>query len=237
MNPLSKNKLKKFEETREFERVFQPEFEEVYQRDYPLKGKWNKEVFKNNNPVILELGCGKGEYTVGLAREYPGKNFIGVDIKGARLWKGARESNEEQILNSGFLRTRIEFIESFFAEDEIEEIWLTFPDPQPKKRRMKKRLSGPRFLQMYQKFLVNNGIVHLKTDSRILFDYTLELVKYNGLEILYFTNDLYNSGLEDRILGIKTFYEKQYLSQGIAINYLKFRLPSAQTISELPDEE
>lgn len=234
---MSKNKLKKFEETRQFDRVFQPEFNEVFQKDYYLKGKWNKEVFKNNNPIILELGCGKGEYTVGLAKEYKDKNFIGVDIKGARIWKGARESNEQNILNSGFLRTRIEFIDSFFEKNEVDEIWLTFPDPQAKKRRRKKRLSGPRFLNLYQRFLKNGGIIHLKTDSRLLFDYTIQIIHYNQLELLYSSQDLYSSGLDDKILDIKTFYEKQYLEQGIPINYLKFRLPSNKEITDLPDEE
>ncbi len=234
---MSKNKLKKFEETRHFERVFQPDFNEVFQKDYFLKGKWNKQVFQNKNPLVLELGCGKGEYTIGLASEYKEKNFIGVDIKGARIWKGAKESNEKSILNSGFLRTRIEFINSFFAKDEVEEIWLTFPDPQAKKRRMKKRLSGPRFLNLYQQFLINNGIIHLKTDSRVLYDYTLKLVQHNNLEILFQTDNLYSSGMEDKILGIKTFYERQYLEQGINIHYLKFRLPAEKEITDLPDEE
>lgn len=234
---MSKNKLRKFEETREFKRVFQPPFEEVFQRDYPLKGNWNKEVYGNNNPLVLELGCGKGEYTIGMAKHYQDKNFLGVDIKGARIWKGAKISNEENILNSAFLRTRIEFIESFFAPGEVEEIWLTFPDPQAKERRMKKRLSGPRFLSLYQKFLIPNGVVHLKTDSSLLYEYTLELVKYNQFEVLFTTNDLYNSGLKDDILGIKTFYENQYLAQGIKINYMKFRLPAGKMIMELPDEK
>lgn len=234
---MSKNKLKKFEETRQFKRVFQPPFEEVFRKDYRLKGRWKNEVFGNGHPLILELGCGKGEYTIGLAKEFPEKNFLGVDIKGARIWKGAKQSNHENILNSGFLRTRIEFINSFFAEDEVDEIWLTFPDPQVKNRRRKKRLTSPRFLNSYRKFLKNNGIIHLKTDSRMLFDYTFELIKHNGLEPIVATSDLYDSGLEDRILGIKTFYEKQYLSEGIKINYLKFRLPSGLEISDLPDEE
>jgi len=234
---LSKNKLQKFEETLAFKRVYQPEFDEVHKKDFFLKGKWSKEVFNNNNPLVLELGCGKGEYTTGLAQHFPEKNFIGVDIKGARIWRGAKTSNEENIENSGFLRTRIEIIDSFFAEDEVEEIWLTFPDPQIKKRRMKKRLSGPRFLVQYQKFLKSDGIIHLKTDSSILYQYTLDLVNHNKLEVLFSTDNLYESGLNEEILQIQTFYEKQYLAQGISINYLKFKLPKNITIEELPDNE
>lgn len=234
---MSKNKLQKFEETLAFKRVYQPDFDEVHKKDFFLKGKWSIEVFNNNHPLVLELGCGKGEYTTGLAQHFPEKNFIGVDIKGARIWRGAKTSNDENIENSGFLRTRIEIIDSFFAEDEVEEIWLTFPDPQIKKRRMKKRLSGPRFLLQYQKFLKSDGIVHLKTDSSILYQYTLDLVNHNKLELIFSTDNLYESGLNEEILQIQTFYEKQYLAQGLKINYLKFRLPKNITIEELPDHE
>lgn len=234
---MSKNKLQKFSESTQFKRVYQPEFEEVHQRDYFLKGQWAQTVFNNQQPLILELGCGKGEYTIALAKQNTDKNYIGVDIKGARIWRGAKTSNEEDLRNSGFLRTRIEFIESFFAENEVEEIWLTFPDPQAKARRMKKRLTGPRFLSLYQKFLKPDGIIHLKTDSSILYEYTLELLKHNDIQIIFHTNDLYNSDLEDDILHIHTFYEKQYLKQGIKINYLKFRLPKNQIIKELTNED
>ncbi|MCK4921492.1 MAG: tRNA (guanosine(46)-N7)-methyltransferase TrmB [Bacteroidales bacterium] len=234
---MSKNKLQKFDEISHFKRVYQPEFEEVQNKDFFLKGQWSKSVFNNDHPLVLELGCGKGEYTLGLAQKYPEKNFIGIDIKGARIWRGAKTSNEEDIRNSGFIRTRIEVIDSFFGEDEVEEIWLTFPDPQAKKRRMGKRLSGSRFLLMYQKFLKPDGIIHLKTDSKILFDYTLELVQYNNFKLLFSTNDLYQSGMKDEILQIHTFYEKQYLAQGLKINYLKFRLPKNINIEELPSNE
>lgn len=233
---MSKNKLRKFEENKSFDRLIQPEFDEVFQKDHPLKGKWNIEVFNNNKPIILELGCGKGEYTIGLAKEFSEKNFLGVDIKGARIWKGAKESNEKNILNAAFLRTRIELIDSFFNKDEIDEIWLTFPDPQIKKRRMKKRLSGPRFLNLYQKFLKPSGIIHLKTDSKTLYDYTLAVVKFNNLKIEYHTDDLYQSDLNDKILNIQTFYEKQFLDQGKKINYLKFRLHPDTAIEDIPDE-
>ncbi|MCF8380797.1 MAG: tRNA (guanosine(46)-N7)-methyltransferase TrmB [Bacteroidales bacterium] len=234
---MSKNKLQKFDETLNFKRVYQPAFDEVHKKNYFLKGLWSKEVFNNDQPLVLELGCGKGEYTIGLAQHFPEKNFLGVDIKGARIWRGAKTSNEENIQNSGFLRTRIEIIDSFFAEDEVEEIWLTFPDPQLKKRRTKKRLSGSRFLFLYQKFLKSNGIIHLKTDSKVLYQYTLDLVNHNKLELLFYTDDLYHSGLKDEILQIQTFYEKQYLAEGMKINYLKFRLPKNVKIEELPDHE
>lgn len=234
---MVKNKLQRFEETRHLKRVYQPEFEEVHNKDFFLKGQWSKTVFNNEHPLVLELGCGKGEYTLGLANKYPDKNFIGIDIKGARIWRGAKTSNEEDIQNSGFIRTRIEVIESFFSEDEVEEIWLTFPDPQTKKRRMEKRLSGTRFLSKYQKFLKSEGLIHLKTDSSILYEYTLKLIQYNNLELLFSTDDLYQSVLKDEILQIHTFYEKQYLAQGLKINYLKFRLPKNLLIKEPPSNE
>lgn len=234
---MGKNKLAKFRELANLERVFQPSFEEVFQKDYYLKGKWCSTVFNNDNPLVLELGCGKGEYTVGMARHFHDKNFIGVDIKGARIWRGARTANEENLLNAAFLRTRIELISSFFDMNEVSEIWLTFPDPQEKKRRKKKRLSGPRFLNQYRQFLKDKGLVHLKTDSNVLFDYTKRLAEYNELEILYCSSDLYNSGCKDEILAIKTFYEKQFLSQHIPIKYIRFRLSPEKEIAELPDNE
>jgi tRNA (guanine-N7-)-methyltransferase len=234
---VGKNKLARFQELAMMERVFQPAFEEVFQKDYYLKGKWAKEVFRNDHPLVLELGCGKGEYTVGMATRFLDKNFLGVDIKGARIWRGASTANEENIKNAGFLRTRIEFIPSFFSKDEVSEIWLTFPDPQEKKRRRKKRLTGSRFLNLYRSFLVDNGIIHLKTDNKILFEYTAELARYNNLDILYETSDLYHSDYDNDILDIKTFYEKQFLEQAISIKYIQFRLPSSKTIIELPDED
>lgn len=234
---MGKNKLAKFEELANLDRVFQPDFEEVFQKDYHLKGKWSSDVFHNQNPIVLELGCGKGEYTTGMARRFSAKNFIGIDIKGARIWKGAKTANENNISNAAFLRTRIEFINSFFSEAEVSEIWLTFPDPQEKKRRKKKRLTGSRFLNLYRSFLKHNGIVHLKTDNKILFQYTRDLAIYNDLEILYSTEDLYNSDYDDEILNIKTFYEKQFLEQGIDIKYIKFRLPVNKMIMEIPDEK
>ncbi len=186
---------------------------------------------------MLELGCGKGEYTIGLARKFKSNNFLGVDIKGARIWNGAKTSNQEHITNAAFLRTRIEFINAFFNPGEVQEIWLTFPDPQLKKRRNKKRLSGSLFLQKYQKFLADNGIIHLKTDNQVLYKYTLALAKLNDLEVLVATDDLYGSGITDEILDIRTFYEKQYLARGMPIHYLKFRLPNEKILHEPPGED
>jgi len=229
---LGKDKLKRFEEMKSFDRLFQPTLKDITSRDYYLKGKWASEVFHNENKIILELGCGKGEYTLELAKKFPEKNFIGIDIKGARIWKGSKTSNVEGILNTAFLRTRIEFINSFFGKDEVSEIWLTFPDPQEKERRKKKRLTGSLFLGRYQQFLVDGGIVHLKTDNTNLFTYTLELLKHNDLEVLYQTTDLYNDIEKDDVLGIKTYYENVYLGEGRKINYLKFRLPHNKVINE-----
>lgn len=221
-----KGKLEKFEELKSFTNVFQFKFEEIT-NDFPLKGKWAKDYFKNDNPVILELGCGKGEYTLGLARQFPDKNFIGVDIKGNRIWKGSKIALNEGLSNVAFVRVYIDHIESFFGKDEISEIWLTFPDPQMKRKN--KRLSSPRFLSKYKNLLVDGGIIHLKTDSLELFDYTLEVIKENHYELIASTYDLYNDinniGLDiTSILSIKTFYEEMFLKEGKKTNYLKFKL-------------
>jgi tRNA (guanine-N7-)-methyltransferase len=234
---LSKNKLKRFKDLEAFDRVFQPGYEEVYKTDYVRKGKWAEEVFQNSNHITLELGCGKGEYTVNLARLFPDRNFIGIDIKGARMWKGAKTAQEENLNNVAFLRTRIEFLQSFFARDEVEEIWITFPDPQLKRKRNRKRLTAPRFLNTYREFLADNGLVHLKTDSEELHQYTRELVGLNKLQILKQTTDLYHSGFDDEILSFKTFYEKQFLGEGLKIKYISFQLPSQTQIEEIKDDE
>ena len=234
---MGKDKLRRFEELGSFERVFQPRMEEISGKKYKLSGTWKQEVFHNSNPLILELGCGKGEYTIGMARHFPEKNFIGIDIKGARMWKGARESHQEKILNAAFLRTRIELITSFFEEDEVDEIWITFPDPQPTERRKKKRLTGSLFLTFYQKFLSDGGIVHLKTDNDLLYNYTLKLIEANNLELLFSTSDLYHSEIVDDILEIKTFYEKKFLEAGSNINYLKFRLKKDVQLYECREEK
>ena len=213
-----------------FGHVIEPPFEEIFRRNHPLKGKWHNEWFGNNNPIVLELGCGKGEYTVALATRYPDKNIIGIDIKGARMWRGAKDLHIMQLPNAVFLRTRIEFNDSFFAPDEVSEIWLTFPDPQMKRIREKKRLSGPFFLNYYRQYLKDNGIVHLKTDSSELYNYTLSLAKVNRLEIISAVTDLYGEMRDDPMLSIRTHYEEIFLKQGIPITYLSFRLPDAKEI-------
>ena len=213
-----------------FDHVIEPSFDDVFGHDFHLKGKWHDEWFGNNNPIVLELGCGKGEYTVRLAEIYPQKNFIGIDIKGARMWKGAKESHHMKQPNATFLRTRIELLESFFDAGEIDEIWLTFPDPQPKWKREKKRLSGSVFLNLYRNFLKDKGIVHLKTDSRELFDYTLSLVHVNGLETIVSVTDLYGQRPGDPLLSIRTHYEEIFLKHGVPITYLAFRLPNEKEI-------
>ncbi len=231
----AKNKLQRFAENETFENVIQPGFEEVFRKDYKLKGTWQKTYWKNENPIVLELGCGKGEYTVALAEKFPQKNFIGVDIKGARFWRGAKTALEKGMKNVAFLRTRIEFVDSFFGKDEVEEIWITFPDPQLSERRAKKRLTSPRFLNMYRGLLKQNAVINLKTDSKELFDYTKTVLEYNKQEILIATDDLYNSQYCDEILSIKTHYESFYLTQGKKITYIQFRLNGE--IADLPEEE
>lgn len=226
----SKDKLRKFRENETFKCLYQPKTEEVLNAAYPLKGKWAKEVFGNNNPIILELGCGKGEYTIALSEKFPDKNFIGIDIKGARLWKGAKYAEEHNLGNVLFIRTRIEFITSLFAEGEISEIWITFPDPQLK--RCRKRLTGTLFLQRYKQFLKPQGIINLKTDSKYLHNYTLALATQNSLDIIEADNDIYNSGRADEILSIKTFYEAHYIKRGLAITYMAFRINNTVPLSE-----
>lgn len=231
---MAKNKLSKFAEMETLDNVFQPKHAEVFRTDYELKGKWNADVFRNNHPIVLEIGCGKGEYAVELGKLYPEKNFIGLDIKGARMWKGAKEAKEHGLMNVAFVRMYAEMLESVFAPGEISEIWITFPDPQMAKAR--KRLTGTRFLELYRKILKDNGLIHLKTDSPFLYTYTSELVKINGLPEQVNTEDLYGCGLEDKILGIKTFYEKQWLSRGKKIKYIRFPLENGQPLTE-PDIE
>ncbi len=218
---MGKGKLKKFDEIKSFEHVVQVPFHVIEHNNFHLKGKWAKEFFKNQNSVILELGCGKGEYTVELAAMNPNINYIGVDIKGSRLWKGAKQAKERGLKNVGFLRTNIELIAQFFGEDEVEEIWLTFPDPQMKRTR--KRLTSTTFLNKYRNFLKPGGIIHLKCDSNFQYTYTSALVKRNRFEVLAETDNLYEWEHLNDILKIKTYYEKQWLDRGITSKYLAFK--------------
>ena len=227
---MATNKLAKFAEMETLENVFQPTHEEVFRTDYKLKGKWGEQVFGNDHPIVLEVGCGKGEYSVGLGELYPEKNFIGLDIKGARMWTGAKAAKEKGMKNVVFLRTHAEELESIFAPGEVSEIWITFPDPQMTKAR--KRLTGTRFLSLYRKFLKEDGLIHLKTDSPFLYQYTAELVKANRLPVNVNTDDLYGVGLDDKILGIKTFYERQWLSRGKTIKYIQFSLAGSSQLME-----
>ena len=237
---MGKNKLKKFGEMETFPNVFQYPFAELQKGPFPLKGKWNTEFFKNDNPIVLELGCGKGEYAVGMAKKFADRNFIGVDIKGARMWTGAKQSVQEGIANVAFLRTSIELIASFFEAGEVSEIWITFPDPQMQK--VNKRLTSTRFMQLYRQILKDGGLVHLKTDSNFLFTYTNYVVDENKLPVLFRTDDLYHTlSVEkdeevQRILGIQTYYEQQWIARGLNIKYLKFQLPTEGELRE-PDVE
>ena len=217
---MGKNKLQKFDDMNSFSHVFQFPFSTLRENGFEMKGKWNSDFFKNNNPIVLELGCGKGEYAVGLARKYPEKNFIGVDIKGARMWTGAKDALENGIANVAFLRTNIELITEFFAENEISEIWITFPDPQMKK--VRKRLTSTRFMDLYRQILKPDGIIHLKSDSNFMYTYTCEMIKANHYPVNIQTDDLYNSDITDEILEIKTFYEQQWLERGLSIKYIQF---------------
>jgi len=218
----SKNKLKRFRENEIFANVIQPTREEIID-GFHLKGKWST-FFENDHPIVLELGCGKGEYTVALAQRNPEINYIGVDIKGARFWRGAKTALEKKLTNVAFLRAQIELIDTCFSQDEVNEIWITFPDPQIKYKRMKHRLTNPEFLKKYQNILKNKGVVHLKTDSEFLHGYTLGLLQEGNHDIIYAHHDIYNNlhSPEEAIL-TKTFYEKQFLEQGKAITYIKFR--------------
>jgi len=218
---VGKNKLRRFAELESMERVFQPGAREPV-ANYFLKGKWKELVFHNENPVIVELGCGRGEYTINMALMFPGTNFVGIDKKGARLWKGAKTSNEDKILNAAFLRIPIEQLDYYFLPGEISEIWITFPDPQPQKTRENTRMTSPRFLEMYRSMLPANGIVHLKTDNVGLFDYTLEKISELNATIHLATHDLYQEHYADAVLSITTTYEKKYLAEGIKICYVKF---------------
>ncbi len=220
---MAKNKLKKFDDIKAYKNVFEPSIDDLKDQ-FNLSGKWNEIVFKNNNPIVLELGCGMGEYSVGLAKKYPNKNFIGVDIKGARMWQGATQAIDQKLDNVCFLRLRIEFIHQCFRSNEIDEIWITFPDPQIKKRRATSRLTHPIFLQRYCQFLSDKGQIHLKTDSQFLHGYTLGVIQGFGHVLEDAEHDIYNAKVSRDNMEIKTHYEKLFLAKQIAITYLRFRL-------------
>jgi tRNA (guanine-N7-)-methyltransferase len=221
----SKDKLKHYAENLTFSNMYQPSYDDV-KHGYYLRGNWRKEVFKNDNPIILELGCGKGEYTVGLGRKYPNINFIGMDIKGSRMWRGCKTSNEEELKNVAFLRWHVQMVPQIFAENELDELWITFPDPQPKNVKRNKRLTSQVFLERYAKILKPEGIINFKTDSEGLFDFTLEVIEEFGHRLIISVKDLYNyDGLEE-VKSIKTFYEDLFYRQGFDINFMQFRLNS-----------
>ena len=221
----SKNKLKRFGENETFDNVFQPTRDEVVTGNYPLRGKWSADFFKNSNPIVLELGCGKGEYTIGLAQKYPNRNFIGIDVKGARFWRGAKTAVETGLQNAAFVRTQIELLNYVFAANEVDEIWITFPDPQIKFKRTKHRMTNPEFLKLYQKFLKKEGLINLKTDSEFMHGYTLGLLQGQGHDIIYANHNIYvNEGSPVDVTEIKTFYENQYLEKNKPITFVQFKL-------------
>jgi tRNA (guanine-N7-)-methyltransferase len=231
---VGKNKLSKFADLNTYEHVVQISYKKLLAEEFKYKGKWSEAFFGNSNPIVLELGCGKGEYTVKLASHFPEYNFIGLDIKGARMWVGATQAMERGLNNVGFLRTNIENIRLFFAEKEVSEIWLTFPDPQMKKTR--KRMTATNFIEKYRKLMVPNGIIHLKSDSNFIYRYTEAMVAENQFELIRKTDDLYRSELLDEVLSIQTYYERQWLDRGLSIKYLSFKLSHQNPLRE-PDIE
>lgn len=227
---MGKGKLKKWNENKTFSHVYEPSLQEIIDGKEFMKGEWHKDVFGNDRPITLELGCGKGEYSVALARKYPERNFIGVDIKGHRFWRGAKTSHEEGLSNVAFLRTRIEFIAQFFNPNEIDEIWLTFSDPQPKDEKGTKRLTSPKFIERYKKFMKPGGLIHVKTDSPLLYEYTLEALEKEKYEILMNSNDVHGTLVHEvdedlaEILSVRTHYEQIWSAKGRSINYIRFKV-------------
>lgn len=231
---MSRNKIARFAEMKNFSNVFQPPIgKDVF---FAYKGKWNSSVFKNTNPIILELGCGKGEYTIGLSTLFPNNNYIGVEIKGARMYVGAKKAIHDNLKNVAFLRTRIELIENFFANNEVDEIWITFPDPQPKRKWLKKRLTSSYFLNKYLNITKPDAVFHLKTDSLFLYHYTLNLLQKNNVNIICNSDNVYETNILNNIQHIKTHYENMFTSKGYKITYIKWKL-STKEIIELSDEE
>ena len=234
---MGKGKLAKFADMEVNPLVVQCPFSKLQNEGFGLKGRWHEEFFKNGNPIVLELGCGRGEYTIGLARRFPEKNFIGVDIKGSRMWHGAQEAMRDGMTNVGFLRTNIECIHDLFAENEVAEIWLTFSDPQMKKPT--KRLTSTYFMERYRKFLIDGGVIHLKTDSNFMYTYTRLMAEHNQLTVSCATDDLYHdnaSFITEQLLGIRTYYEQMWLDRGITIKYIRFHLMKNGNLQE-PDIE
>ncbi len=233
---MGKDKLKRFKENETFGNVFQPKFDEVFRTEYFMKGKWRTEYFKNNNPLVLELGCGKGEYTVSLAQKNKDVNYIGIDIKGARLWRGAKTAVEQNLRNVAFVRSSIELIESVFDADEVDEIWLTFSDPQPKKP--KKRLSSANFLNKYKNFIKQNGKIRVKTDNQMLYEYSCAVAELNNFNIIRSSADVYNDdNLPVEVTDIQTFYEKRFLAEGSKIHYLEYEINNDIEIVEAEEPE
>ena len=233
---MSKGKLAKFADMETYKNVFQYPYSVVSDVPFAMRGRWHELYFNNQNPIVLELGCGKGEYTVELAKRHPDRNFIGVDIKGARMWTGATLALQQGLKNVAFLRTNIEIIDRFFAEDEVEEIWLTFSDPQMKNPR--KRLTSTYFMQRYRRFLIDQGLIHLKTDSNFLYTYTRLMAGKNSLPVDVQTDDLYathadSDGIE---VSVQTYYERMWLDRGLSIKYIRFHLPHEGALEE-PDVE
>jgi len=220
---VGKNKLKRFAENKTFPNLFEPGIKDV-QGDYYLKGKWASEIFTNPNPIVLELGCGRGEYTVGLARKYPDKNFIGIDRKGARIWRGAKTSFEDNLSNTAFLRTRLEFLKNCFDKNEVNEIWITFPDPHLKLKKERRRLTSAFYLEMYQDILQSGGLIHLKTDNQDLYTFTLTTIREGNHNLVFKTLDLYADSCEEEAKDFQTFYEQIFLKEKIKIKYIKFSL-------------
>lgn len=221
---MGKKKLRRFAENATFENMFQRGYEELIEGGFELKGRWREDFFQNSNPIVLELACGKGEYTVELARRYPEKNYIGMDIKGARMWKGCKTANNEGLKNVAFIRTYIELIGFFFGYQEVDEIWITFPDPQPRKSKRKKRLTSPEFLQRYKNLLKDDAVIHLKTDNDMLFAYTKEVINHYQHQLHYESEDVYGDKINGSIGEIRTFYEQMWLEEDKKIKYISFIL-------------